>query len=123
MFLVRFVLLFLATCSAHAAITGEDYAALANDPARREAVRAYVNGVGAAYESLDVDIKIHKKGARLYCQPESLVMREQNYIDILEARLREIAQMKRDMPFMKDYVAIIEPELLRGLQKTFPCTK
>ena len=107
--------------SAAAAMTAEFYEKMMRDPQQKEIAKAYVSGVAGAYQSINVDIVVHNKGTPLYCPPDGLTLNNQNYIDILESRLSEIVEMKAGKPFMKGYIALIEPELLRGLQKMFPC--
>jgi hypothetical protein len=118
--ILALVLVGIASTAA-ADMTAEFYKKMLSDPQQREFLKAYVSGVAAAYKSINVDIEVHNKGKPLYCPPDDLIITYQNYTDILESRLNEIAKMKEDMPFMSGYVALIEPELLRGLQKTFPC--
>jgi hypothetical protein len=111
----------LAVAPAAAAIRGETYEKLMNDPQHREMIRAYVLGVGTAFELVNTDARATGKGAPLYCPPAGQVMTTQRYTDILDIRLNRLTELKEDRRLPEDFMPLVETELLRGLQETFPC--
>ncbi len=83
----------------------------------QEMFKSYISDIGIGYFYANVEL-VMRKQKLLYCQPEKLVVTEDNYLRILEDTIKEIrrkGQNLEDSP--------IELILLLGLQKTFPCQK
>lgn len=124
-FVGSFALLMLMAAAtpppATAAIRGETYEKLMNEPEHREMIRAYVLGVGTALDLVNTDIRASGKGPPMYCPPAGEVMTTQHYTDILDIRLNRVTEMKEDMRLPGDFIPLVETELLRGLKDAFPC--
>jgi len=80
----------------------------------QENIKIYIYGVGIGISWANVKLKGPQK---LYCDPQHLVMNDDNFLSILE---REILYQKKVSPLAyKEFP--IEMYLLQGLIRTFPC--
>lgn len=102
----------LAVSPSNAEIKLSEYIG-ANNP---NLFKEYIAGLGKGYYWANSQLK-HKKQARLFCQPERLFLNADNYISILNKEIKYT-----DYDYTTDDT-IIEVILLRGLEKTFPCSK
>jgi hypothetical protein len=104
----------LAASTANAEISYKSYkAAKAGGGVQWNFMRIYFNGAGNAYGYSNARLQVENKPP-FYCVPPALALTAENYIDILET---EIANWK---PPLKDD-ALLDPMLLFGLIRTFPC--
>lgn len=105
----------------HAAINADVYEKAMSNSESRGQMMSYVWGVGSGFEMANVDIEVHRTGKPLYCPPPEMVLTTENYLNILDARLKEVSTVKKETLGAEGYISLIEYELLQGLKKTFPC--
>lgn len=75
--------------------------------------KTYINGIGAGYEYMNLYL-VANKMPPIFCVPDNLTLKEDNYVDILEKAIEQ--NHEQTSPNVK-----IELILLQGLIKTFPC--
>lgn len=96
--------------SAHA-LTLEKFRHGVQDQALKEITEDFLAGVGAGFGY--ANSRLGMKGQPLlFCQPSSLTLNAQNYIDLIESMARQY-DFKQNQP--------VEVILLIGLEKEFPC--
>jgi hypothetical protein len=76
-------------------------------------VQTYVMGAGEAYMAANAASLVEHRQL-LYCQPENLVLSEDNYVNILQDEITRWRDRSSD-----DLAIILS--LLAGLEYTFPC--
>ena len=81
-----------------------------------EMFKSYISAIGRGYFWANVELAMRKQKL-LYCQP-TIVVTGDNYLQILDDTIKE---MRRKRPDLEN--VLVEPVLLLGLQKTFPCQK
>jgi hypothetical protein len=100
------IALLCVVCIAHAEISVEKYQRLHDT----QTMQTYVSGVGFGFAWANVALEVNGHEP-LYCPPPKLSLGGMNYISILARELK-------DHPGTDTF---IEPALLRGLVRTFPC--
>ena len=87
------------------------------DKSTLDLVETYVTGLGRGFDWANAENRV-KGQPPLYCVPDNLSLNGQNYIDILEGRIKQEAAKKTEVELSEEK---IEDLLLDGLEKTFPC--
>ena len=80
-----------------------------------ESTRMYILGLAKGFEWANADLAARHQPV-LYCEPGTLALVPQNYIQILEETISN--EKRRNAEAEKFHIA---PLLLEGLQYTFPC--
>jgi hypothetical protein len=89
-------------------------------------VKIYLTAAGGAYGAANTDLAIHKE-KMLFCQPRTLTLTVDNYVNIfeqeLEKELEAVKQSEKTKEGKQDWLTDtpIEFVLLWGLEATFPC--
>lgn len=111
------LLIFIGT-AAKAEITVRDYRTTmsSKDQAQIALTKFYVNGIAAGIMAANARLDIVNQ---LYCPNKSLVLNTDNYLDILDREIANLAQ--RGMPNAMLDETPISLVILGGLQETFPC--
>lgn len=79
------------------------------------ALEYYISGLGSGYFAANNVLK-YEGNARFYCQPEKLLLKSANYMDILEKKAEKLDTTKS-----YNTKVPIDMILLEGLRDTFPC--
>lgn len=88
------------------------------DPDVINLVKTYIKGIGDGFVYFGVRAESSPKFTPLFCQPDGLALRTENFVDILNGEIKKAsAAMSKEK---LDQVPI-PTILLSGLQATFPC--
>ena len=114
--LKKFSLLVLIAALSHSALAGptsDDWDKVKGSPDVQRYIVGFATGLGYANVMYD-----NKKIPMLFCQPETLSLRADNYTDMISAKLKEL----RDKRLIKAGDALpVEMMLYASLKDTFPC--
>jgi hypothetical protein len=109
----------LSAVGLKAEVNVKEYRAIvaSNDKARLTELKVYIRGLGEGVAWANTFLETSKKPL-LFCPPAKLFLGTQNYIDIIEAQIRD-----RVNTFQKDELDEQEIGMLLvfGLMDTFPC--
>jgi hypothetical protein len=95
---------------------------LSNYDAARKAqdFKGYIHGVGVGFFWANSELTVNKH-APLYCQPEKLALNGDNYVEMLDAAVKDyralVAEGKTQLP-PDPYIELL---LLKQLERVFPC--
>lgn len=88
----------------------------------KSVIKIYVGGVGEGFGWANSELQ-SRKDKPLFCQPQKLALTNENYIRILDDELEIWEKNITDESERKKFFdkVTIEPLLLQGLKRTFPC--
>ncbi len=122
--------LILLSQNLSAAVTLKNYESLKKN---KESHRAYLFGLGDAYQTINFYNKKHKV-KEIFCQPENLALDPQDYATFIESYIKKnydpleilkIPQENQDkfkkLMDEKFSIETLDGVLLKELQKAFPC--
>jgi len=101
-----------ATFTLGADLSMKDYDRLMNDAS----FRSYMNGVGTGFQYANALLMIRNQ-QRLFCTSDNVALKEDDYLDILARKIKELKAKKPRADLRLPTV------LLMGLQEAFPCDK
>jgi hypothetical protein len=94
----------------HAEFTLKDYERFRG----KEMLLTYISGVGRGYTWTNTWLQTRKQPL-LFCPPEDLAIRGENFVDILDNQIAWMGERGLSSTSM-------ELTLLKGLMRVFPCT-
>ena len=90
----------------------KNYREMTKDRWKKELMMSHIAGIGVGFEFANAQLTASGQST-LYCPPENLPLRTENYMDILDEEIKQ-----RENIAEYDYIGMA---LLEGLKKTFPC--
>lgn len=89
-----------------------------NDSDALRLVTSYIKGIGDGFVFYGVRAEDSMNQKPLFCQPDKLPLRTENFVDIISNEIKRAATRMPKEKLDKIPLATI---LLSGLQETFPC--
>ncbi len=114
--IILLTVLALAT-TASANFTVDDYVRLMNDKETKDDMAMYVLGAGNGLLWANFDLQ-YRKERMLFCIPMGLSLNVDDFISILNKKIKHSGSLGLDVKSM-----YIGSQILYGLQRTFPCKK
>jgi hypothetical protein len=111
--LFRYSLILFCAVLPLQALDLKDYLENQKDPMQKVINQAYIHGVGEGFNWVNGGM-VSIGRPPLYCQPPKLALTAQNYVDMLDAKIK--SQENAATPETH-----VEPLLLFALMDTFPC--
>lgn len=93
------------------------------DPIVEGVTKSYIGGLGEGI--FWANLEAEKKSAPLYCSPEKLVLRRENFEDIIGRQLKRFGDATHDKTMGLTQAQLDDAQvgmlLLLGLKEAFPC--
>lgn len=80
---------------------------------------SYIAGMGHAYMVANAHLN-SQNNPMLFCQPDKLSLDVDNFVNILDIEIGDESKFLTESQLQSTPIALL---LLRGLEKTFPCSK
>jgi len=110
-------LFLLVTVPLHAQVTVQTYRVAFTDDAAKLLVQEYIKGLGEGI--MIANLEAEEKKVSLFCPPQNLALRGDNYVDITDREIKELEAKK--YPAAQLDKLLLSVTLMKGLEETFPC--